>query len=143
MTEQLQVTLSQLQCELVAERNLVNPDGISWLQYDILSLLKSEAKLPKQLSQHLGITKTKLSKNLTKLHELNYIIQIPAQLDRREMVTDLTIKGRQFLSQTDNKHQELSNEAQTCFTHDEQEQFIKLSQKLVMTLRESRLSSEQ
>lgn len=143
MTEQLQVTLSQLQCELVAERNLVNPDGISWLQYDILSLLKSEAKLPKNLSQHLGVTKTKLSKNLTKLHELNYITQKPSQFDRREMVTDLTVKGRQFLYQTDNQHQELSNDAQVSFTHDEQEQFIKLSQKLIMTLQESRLSNEQ
>lgn len=31
--------LMQLQCELVAERNLVNPNEISWLQYDILMAL--------------------------------------------------------------------------------------------------------
>ena len=36
----LETALIQLQCELVAERNLVNPNGLSWLQYDILNLLR-------------------------------------------------------------------------------------------------------
>ena len=37
MAQDLYNTLMNLQCELVAERNLVNPEQISWLQYDILN----------------------------------------------------------------------------------------------------------
>lgn len=32
----LKKAIIELQCEMVAERNLVNPKEITWLQYDIL-----------------------------------------------------------------------------------------------------------
>lgn len=37
----LKRAIMELQCEMVAERNSVNPKNISWLQYDILSQLKN------------------------------------------------------------------------------------------------------
>ncbi|SUX08779.1 Uncharacterised protein [Campylobacter sputorum subsp. bubulus] len=36
----LKTSLVDLQCEMVAEKNLVNPKQITWLQYDILYQLK-------------------------------------------------------------------------------------------------------
>jgi len=138
MDEKFKIILSQLQCELVAERNLVNPAEVSWLQYDILSLLKLKPLLPKELSKHLGITKSKLSKNLTTLHELGYINQTPAQLDRREMITKLTDIGLIFLTKTDEKHDELLSDAKACFTSDEQKLFSELAEKFVLELRERR-----
>jgi len=142
MDNKLKKILSELQCELVAERNLVNPEAVSWLQYDILSLLRIKAYLPKELSKHLGISKSKLSKNLAGLHTLGYISQKPDQLDRREMITDLTDKGQNFLTETDNKHNELLVDAQASLTNEEQQLFAKLSEKFVSELRERRLSND-
>ena len=34
------VMLSELRCELMAEKNLVNPKAVGWLQYGILRLLR-------------------------------------------------------------------------------------------------------
>ena len=142
MDNNLKKILSELQCELVAERNLVNPEAVSWLQYDILSLLRIKAYLPKELSKHLSISKSKLSKNLAGLHTLGYISQKPDQLDRREMITDLTVKGQNFLTETDNKHNELLVDAQASLTGEEQQLFAKLSEKFVSELRERRLSND-
>lgn len=142
MDNKLKKILSELQCELVAERNQVNPEAVSWLQYDILSLLRIKAYLPKELSKHLGISKSKLSKNLAGLHTLGYISQKPDQLDRREMITDLTEKGQNFLTETDNKHNELLVDAQASLTNEEQQLFAKLSEKFVSELRERRLSND-
>lgn len=141
MDNKLKKILSELQCELVAERNLVNPEAVSWLQYDILSLLRIKAYLPKELSKHLGISKSKLSKNLAVLHTLGYISQKPDLLDRREMITDLTEKGQKFLTETDNKHNELLVDAQASLTNEEQQLFAQLSEKFVSELRERRLSN--
>ena len=62
MAQDLYNTLMNLQCELVAERNLVNPEQISWLQYDILSILQPQASRPTVMSRQLGITQVKLSR---------------------------------------------------------------------------------
>lgn len=56
MVQDLYNTLMYLQCELVAERNLVNPEEISWLQYDILNILQPGASRPTVMSRQLGIT---------------------------------------------------------------------------------------
>lgn len=61
----LRSILMHLQCELVAERSLVNPLDISWLQYDVLLQLDREHEmLPSELSLVMGISRTKLSKAL-------------------------------------------------------------------------------
>lgn len=41
----LRSILMHLQCELVAERSLVNPLDISWLQYDVLLQLDREHEM--------------------------------------------------------------------------------------------------
>ncbi|WP_223824644.1 MarR family winged helix-turn-helix transcriptional regulator [Leuconostoc carnosum] len=126
----------------MAERNLVNPEEVTWLQYDILSLLQIRSYLPKELSKHLSISRSKLSKSLVGLHNLGYISQSPAQLDRREMITDLTDKGRTFLVKTDEKHNELLVDAEASLTNNEQQLFIQLAEKFVSELRERRLNNE-
>ncbi|MCQ8209727.1 MarR family transcriptional regulator, partial [Cutibacterium acnes subsp. acnes] len=51
----LRSILMHLQCELVAERSLVNPLDISWLQYDVLLQLDREHEmLPSELSLVMG-----------------------------------------------------------------------------------------
>ncbi|MFC6651936.1 hypothetical protein [Paenibacillus rhizoplanae] len=71
--------LRDLQCELVAERNRVNPKEISWLQYDILHLLSQQKwQLPSEMSTTLGISRTKLSKALKVLKLMGYISQKPS-----------------------------------------------------------------
>lgn len=59
----LKTSLTELQCEMAAERTLVNPKDISWMQYDMLfQLAKASELLPSKLSILLGISRTKLSK---------------------------------------------------------------------------------
>ena len=54
----LRSILMHLQCELVAERSLVNPLDISWLQYDVLLQLDREHEmLPSELSLVMGISR--------------------------------------------------------------------------------------
>lgn len=66
----LKAALIQLQCEFVAERNRVNPNGLSWLQYDILHLLQQKGPAsPSQLSEKLQIRPSKFSKAVKELKE--------------------------------------------------------------------------
>lgn len=143
MITELTDALMHLQCELVAERNLVNPNEISWLQYDILTALQSHALLPSELSVYLGLSRSKLSKSLVSLRKSNYIKQSPGKSDHRELVTSLTDEGKGLLTKIDVGHEHLSQTAQKVFSATEQRQFIKLSQKLVPILREERVKNEQ
>lgn len=138
MTDKLQEILMDLQCELVAERNLVNPDQLTWVQYDILNTLRSGTAKPSLLSQQLGITRTKLSKSLVALREMNYVEQSPNINDRREMDTKLTDNGRQFLASVSKRHTELLARAQQVWDLDEQQHFIESADKLIRLLREER-----
>lgn len=143
MTQDLYNTLMNLQCELVAERNLVNPEQISWLQYDILNILQPQSSRPTVMSRQLGITQVKLSKNLKKLRELDYITQTPDANDRREITTALTPKGQQFLSDIATKHRELYNKACEVWSKEEQQQFIVQANKLIDMLRKERIADDQ
>lgn len=59
--ESIKIAVMHLQCELVAERNLVNPEELSWLQYDILSRLSQvDYMLPSELCILLGISRANL-----------------------------------------------------------------------------------
>lgn len=136
-------TLMNLQCELVAERNLVNPGQITWLQYDILSILQEHASKPTALSKSLGITQAKLSKSFTQLRKLGYIKQTPDMHDHRVAVTEITSSGRTFMNDIAQKHHDLYTQAQKIWSKKEQEQFISAADKLITVLREERLNSEQ
>ena len=63
----LEKALSELQCELVAYRNQVNLNQITWKQYDILELLQSKGTLlAAQIGEILDIPKSTISRNLQK-----------------------------------------------------------------------------
>lgn len=140
--ENLKNSLIELQCELVAERTLVNPRNISWLQYDILvQLQKGDRILPSKLSLTLGTTRTKLSKSLKSLKLSGYIQQIPNQLDGRELYTSITVEGVKLLENISNEHNNLYQVALSSLNEAEQEEFAKLSRKFSLALKEERLNN--
>lgn len=140
----LNETLINLQCELVAERNLKNPQNISWLQYDILHLLLStKEQLPSEMNLTLGISRTKLSKALKELKQMTYIAQKPSEKDGRELLTSLTTEGRQLLTQIEVGHNQLAKVASNVFTTEEQALFATLAEKLSQGLKKERLASHE
>lgn len=140
----LEDTLMDLQCELVAERNRRNPQNISWLQYDILRLLKSEKEIvPSKINLLLGVSRTKLSKVLKELKLMNYIQQKPSERDGRELLTILTESGRQLLEDIDKGHHQLHHVAELAFSREEREQFAQLAEKYSRALRSERLGSDE
>ncbi|WP_438495282.1 MarR family winged helix-turn-helix transcriptional regulator [Paenibacillus sp. IHBB 3054] len=132
--------LINLQCELVAERNRVNPKEINWLQYDILHLLSQQKwQLPSEMSTSLGISRTKLSKALKVLKQMGYITQKPSEMDGRELVTLLTDAGQELLDGVEIGHNHLSVVASKLFTEEEQTQLAKLVNQLSNALRSERM----
>lgn len=133
--------LINLQCELVAERNRVNPKEISWLHYDILHLLaQKECLLPSEVSALLGISRTKLSKALKKLKLMGYIEQKPSVRDGRELQTVLSTDGHTLLATIENGHNQLAAVACNLFTEQEQQQFARLASKFANALRSGRVN---
>ncbi|MGY3814757.1 MarR family winged helix-turn-helix transcriptional regulator [Globicatella sulfidifaciens] len=140
----LKRAIMELQCEMVAERNSVNPKNISWLQYDILSQIKKLEKiLPSDLSIILGISRTKLSKALKGLKSKGYIAQFPNKLDGRELYTTLTDEGNKLLEDIEKKHTSIFEIASKSFTKEEQKYFIRLSNILSNELRKNRLEKDE
>lgn len=138
----LKKTLIELQCEMVYERNLVNPKEITWLQYDILYQIETEKEiLPSSLSLILGVSRTKLSKALKELKTMGYIEQRPNKFDGRELYTFLTDSGKDLLLNISQKHTDLYQMASKSFTKEEQEDFIHLSSKLSKELRKARIKT--
>ena len=139
---QLEQVVTNLQCELVAERNKRNPQNISWLQYDSLVQLSIEKEmLPSKISVLLGISRTKLSKALKELKVMNYIQQRPSDKDGRELITFLTEEGKQLVMEIDNGHAHLFQVADSVFDKKEKELFNELTKKYLIALREERLKS--
>lgn len=137
----LKTSLFHLQCELVAERSLVNPKNISWLQYDILfQLMKEKDILPSKLSIILGVSRTKLSKALQSLKSSGYIRQSPNPYDGRELCTSITEDGKRLLVDISAKHTALYQTASKVLTQEEQEAFARLSDKLSAALKEERVT---
>ena len=129
-----------LQCEFVAERNRVNPGNITWQQFDILTVLRTGASTPSQIGQRLGITRSKVSKNLSTLRDLGYIRQVPDAHDRRELETNLTQDGRDMLDIIDQQHKTLEEDARQVWSKDEQEEFATLANRLINKLRQERVA---
>ncbi|KJY65642.1 MarR family winged helix-turn-helix transcriptional regulator [Bifidobacterium polysaccharolyticum] len=132
--------LMYLQCEFVAERNRVNPGNITWQQFDILNVLRTGASTPSQIGQRLGITRSKVSKNLSTLRDLGYIRQVPDAHDRRELETNLTQDGRDMLDIIDQQHKTLEEDARQVWSKDEQEEFATLANRLINKLRQERVA---
>lgn len=134
--------MMHLQCELVAERSLVNPLDISWLQYDVLLQLDREHEmLPSELSLVMGISRTKLSKALKSLKVMGYVRQTPSKSDGRELRTSITESGRRLLEDISLQHTSLYETAIRSMTKDELEVFARLSEKLSSSLKQQRIAS--
>ena len=136
----LYYALMYLQCEFVAERNRVNPGNITWQQFDILTVLRTGASTPSQIGQRLGITRSKVSKNLSTLRDLGYIRQVPDAHDRRELETNLTQDGRDMLDIIVQQHKTLEEDARQVWSKDEQEEFATLANRLINKLRQERVA---
>lgn len=135
----LETALIQLQCELVAERNLVNPNGLSWLQYDILNLLRQKGPAsPSQLSEQLHIRPSKFSKVIKELKQKDYITQAVNQEDGRGLLTSLTETGLDFLRTVGAGHTFLYKTTAQNFSSEEQQLFTQLANKLILALEEER-----
>ncbi|WP_201523400.1 MarR family winged helix-turn-helix transcriptional regulator [Aliarcobacter butzleri] len=140
--EELKIALVDLQCEMVAQRNIVNPDNISWLQYDILyQLNKLKEILPSDLSNILGTSRTKLSKALKELKTLEYIQQYPNKQDGRELYTSISKKGKSLLNNISEKHNSLYETTLQSLTREEQNEFEKIAIKLSTALKEKRVNN--
>ena len=138
----LRSILMHLQCELVAERSLVNPLDISWLQYDVLLQLDREHEmLPSELSLVMGISRTKLSKALKSLKVMGYVRQTPSKSDGRELRTSITESGGRLLEDISLQHSSLYETAIRSMTKDELEVFARLSEKLSSSLKQQRIAS--
>ncbi|WP_261158055.1 MarR family winged helix-turn-helix transcriptional regulator [Cutibacterium acnes] len=138
----LRSILMHLQCELVAERSLVNPLDISWLQYDVLLQLDREHEmLPSEPSLVMGISRTKLSKALKSLKVMGYVRQTPSKSDGRELRTSITESGRRLLEDISLQHTSLYETAIRSMTKDELEVFARLSEKLSSSLKQQRIAS--
>ncbi|WP_288782657.1 MarR family winged helix-turn-helix transcriptional regulator [uncultured Cutibacterium sp.] len=137
----LRSILMHLQCELVAERSLVNPLDISWLQYDVLLQLDREHEmLPSELSLVMGISRTKLSKALKSLKVMGYVRQTPSESDGRELRTSITESGRHLLEDISLQRTALYETAIKSMTKDELEAFARLSEKLSSSLKQQRIA---
>ncbi len=140
----LKKALIDLQCEMVAERNLINPKEITWLQYDILyQVNRKGAVLPSDLSLVLGVSRTKLSKALKGLKSMGYIEQSPNKLDGRKLYTSLTDNGEVLLDNISEKHTSLYHIALESFSKEEQKEFIHLSNILSNELRKARIEKDE
>ncbi|PHM67591.1 putative regulator PapX protein [Xenorhabdus stockiae] len=94
--------LSRLQCVLVARRTMVNPEGVSWAQYDVLHLLRQYQSMnPGVIGEKLGFTRSKTSKILRSLKDKELVKQESSEHDKRELLTKLSPKGLVFLQRTE------------------------------------------
>lgn len=140
----LKTSLIDLQCEMVAERNLVNPKQITWLQYDILyQLKKREGLLPSNLSLILGTSRTKISKALKELKVKGYVEQLPNKFDGRELFTSITESGDKLLLDISKKHTTLYKIVLEVMTKEEQEIFADLSQRFSNELMKKRIEKQE
>ena len=134
--------LIELQCEMVAERTYVNPNNLSWLQYDILHFINLHKNiLPSKLSIELGVARSKLSKALKQLKLLGYIQQVPSDHDGRELITSLTQGGVEFLLNIYNNHESFYKLAKEIFSEEEQKEFTRLAKILSSKLRNERIKN--
>ncbi len=134
--------LIELQCEMVAERTYVNPNNLSWLQYDILHFINLHKNiLPSKLSIELGVARSKLSKALKQLKLLGYIQQVPSDHDGRELITSLTQGGAEFLLNIYNNHESIYKLAKEIFSEEEQKEFTRLAKILSNKLRNERIKN--
>ncbi|MGE8203805.1 MarR family winged helix-turn-helix transcriptional regulator [Heyndrickxia sp. NPDC080065] len=135
----LEKALTLLQCELVAARNKINPKKVTWNQYDILETLYLFGdKFPAMLSTELGQSRSTISKNLKILKDYYYIQQQKNEKDGREVITQLTHSGNEFMEEIKSGHEKIAEIAASVLTPEEQITFSELCSKVSKALYENR-----
>lgn len=131
----LENALSLLQCVLVARRTRINPDQLTWSQYDVLEILRIRGPMmPSIIGETLGMSRSVTSKNLRVLKDKQLIEQTARQEDRREQTTSLTEKGRELLARAAKSRREAADIAASILTPGEQSIFGELCQKVAEAL---------
>ncbi|SCW79492.1 DNA-binding transcriptional regulator, MarR family [Paenibacillus tianmuensis] len=132
---ELENALSHLQCVLIARRTRVNPEQLTWAQYDILEILRIRGPMmPSLIGETLGMSRPATSKNLRVLKDKQLIEQTAREEDRREQTTSLTDSGRIFLERAAQSRREAAEIAASVLTPGEQSIFAELCQKVTAAL---------
>lgn len=134
----LENALSHLQCVLVARRTRINPEQITWAQYDVLEILRIRGPMmPSIIGETLGMSRSTTSKILRVLKDKQLIEQTARREDRREQTTSLTDNGEEFLACTAKNRREAAEIAASILTPGEQSIFAELCQKVALALQEN------
>ena len=133
--KELENTLSLLQCTLVAQRTISSPEKVTWAQYDVMEMLRLQGDLtPSDLSQKLGISRQNVSKSLRALKKHQFVSHYQSETDKRELVTQLTPEGEEFLSRAATGRTRNAEKVFASLDDDEQRQFRILSRKVIDAL---------
>ncbi|MEH0876603.1 helix-turn-helix domain-containing protein [Pectobacterium cacticida] len=133
--DSLETALSRLQCVLVARRAYYTPEKVSWLQYDILDMLRLNGPMtPSVMSECLGVTRTSMSKSLRMLKDLSFITQDQDGVDRREQRTTISASGKDFLSRATTGHHDMAKLVMETLTPGEQAIYTELCHKVARAL---------
>ncbi|MFI8415862.1 MarR family transcriptional regulator [Serratia sp. NPDC078593] len=127
--------LGNLQCVLVARRTLMNPDGVTWPQYDTLYILHQlQPMTPSAIGDKLGFARSKMSKILRALKDTGFVEQMSGENDKREMLTKLTEKGVNFLNEAESARHSMARQVASCMSPGEIAIFTELCMKAAHVL---------
>ncbi|QFU90217.1 MarR family winged helix-turn-helix transcriptional regulator [Amycolatopsis sp. YIM 10] len=130
--------LALLTCVLVARRARVNPEGVTWQQYDVLELLRLRGPMkPSELGESLGVSRQTTSKALRVLKDQNLVAQAALGTDRREQTTSLTEAGHAFLDRAARSRRENAKIVEAALDPDEQAAFAALCDKVSTAFQEA------
>lgn len=138
-TSSFEESLSDLQCVLIARRELASSEGIklTWLDFDIMdSLARSSGKTPSQLSDILHVSRSSMSKHLKYLHLHSLIAFAGSEKDGRSRTVTLNKEGSTLMNAVYAGRRDLAKRASQGLTPDEQQQFARLAKKVVTALDE-------
>jgi len=140
---ELENALSHLQCILVARRTRINPEQITWAQYDVLEILRIRGPMmPSVISETLGISRSSASKILRVLKDKQLIEQTEGRGDRREQTTSLTESGGELLARAAKSRREAAEIAASILTPGEQSIWAELCHKIVTAFHEHQSKSK-
>ena len=130
--------LGNLQCVLVARRTLMNPDGVTWPQYDTLDILRQfQPMTPSAIGNKLGFVRSKMSKILRTLKDAGFVEQMSGESDKREMLTRLTAKGVDFLNEAEYTRHSMAEQVASCMSPGEIALFTELCMRAAHVLHQN------
>ncbi|CAI0978123.1 MarR family transcriptional regulator [Serratia proteamaculans] len=130
--------LGNLQCVLVARRTIMNPDGVTWPQYDTLDILRQfQPMTPSAIGEKLGFARSKMSKILRTLKDAGFVEQMSGESDKREMLTRLAAKGVDFLNEAESTRHLMAEQVAACMSPGEIAIFTELCMRATNVLHEN------